>query len=425
REALLAHARRQLPDYMVPSAVVVLDALPQTPTGKLDPKTLPAPDYAGESTGDGPRDFLEVQLLHIWEQLLGLELIVPTQNFFELGGNSLLALRLFAQIRNRLHYDLPASLLFSHATVRDMADAIREQHSADAGAPMAVVPLQPNGSLPPIFCVHPAGPEVHAYVNIVRHLGGDQPVYGVRDVGNDFTRPLLRVASDHVAAIRAVQPHGPYFIVGWSFGGNVAYEMAVLLERQGETVAFVGLIDTLATVVGAQSLDVAGAALVVGVAGDFAEQMGWPFAVQTSELDGMTFDEQMRYVTDALHAGRGGDTSETVAWLRQGCEIMRARSISRQGYVPNPYTGTLTLFRASDVRDDLNERFVSRMAAWTAEEQRTVGWSELTPVPVEVHWVPGTHGTVGSEPNVRVLAQRMRESLVAARALAGEHTLAS
>ncbi|HEU4883152.1 MAG TPA: amino acid adenylation domain-containing protein, partial [Longimicrobium sp.] len=200
--ALREHARETLPEYMVPSAFVVMDALPQTSTGKLDRKALPAPEYgtdAGEGEVEAPRDEVEALLVAIWEALLGVR-VGPTQSFFDLGGNSFLALRLFAQVNRQLECDLPVATLFAGATVRRMAEAIRAQ-KATAGPRSPVVPMRAEGTLPPLFCVHPADRRVIAYVNLVRHLGAEQPVYGVQDLGDDLSRPVAAIAAEHVEAI--------------------------------------------------------------------------------------------------------------------------------------------------------------------------------------------------------------------------------
>src|SRR4029078_11987707 len=134
-EALRAHLRTRVPDDMVPDAIVPLDTLPHTPTGKLDLKTLPLPVVVTSTPGpssDTPKNFIEVQLIHIWEDLLGRE-VSPVQNFFALGGNSLLALRLFAQIKSRLNCELSVAVLFTNATVREMARVIaKHSHAAPA-----------------------------------------------------------------------------------------------------------------------------------------------------------------------------------------------------------------------------------------------------------------------------------------------------
>jgi thioesterase domain-containing protein/acyl carrier protein len=358
---------------------------------------------------------VEVQLIHIWEELLGVELIGPTQSFFDLGGNSLLALRLAAQIKRRLSCDLPLASLFAGATVRQMAAAILEQQASAAAPRPAVVPLQPAGTLPPLFCVHPAGREVHGYINLVRHLGGDQPVYGVPDLGEDLARPLAQIAAEHVQAVRAVQPEGPYHLLGWSFGGSVVYEMAVQLERDGQQVAFVGLLDSMETVMASEVLEFDDADLVLGLAGDLAAQMGRPFSLRRDELDGLELEEQFRRAAEELDAQGVAALDFCSEWLRESYDVVEARGRSRKGYAPGRFSGWLTLFRPGEAREEFEAHTAAWSACCTEEEQRTLCWSRLTPDRVDVSWVPGTHATMGREPHVRGLAERMREALATAR----------
>jgi thioesterase domain-containing protein len=338
----------------------------------------------------------------------------PTQDFFELGGNSIVALRLFAAANHRLGCDLPVATLYAGATVREMADAVREQRRAAPSAPSPIVPMQPGGSLPPLFCVHPAGRRVMAYVNLVRHLGSDQPVYGLQDLGDDLSRPVAQVAAEHVASLRQVQPRGPYYLVGWSYGGAVAYEMASQLEAAGETVAFVGLLDTVAPHIVQSLPQGSDADLVIGLSRDIAEQMGRSVSIPRDSLEGAEFDEQLRRAVESLHAQGAAPADFDPEALREECQIIRARNRSISGYVPGPFSGTLTVFPASEVP----EEYVRHLGPLSDLEKRTLGWSALSSKPVEVHAVPGSHVTLGSEPNVRTLTARMREALAAARARA-------
>ncbi|HEX8273747.1 MAG TPA: amino acid adenylation domain-containing protein [Longimicrobiaceae bacterium] len=416
---LREHLRGGLPEYMVPGAFVPLEALPQTPTGKIDPKTLPAPVYgAGAADAGEPRNETEVELIRIWEEVLGIQGVGPTQNFFDVGGNSFLALRLFAQVNRRLGHDLPLATLFAGATVRGMAEAIEERTRSAGADGSPVVAVQPDGGLPPLFGVHPAGRSVAAYVRLARHLGADQPVFGIPDLAEDLSRPIPEIAAEHLASIRSVQPRGPYYLAGWSFGGFVAYEMAVQLERQGERAAFVGLMDTMSPLLAQCELSTGhDLELVISNAVDVATQVGRPFTVDRAALEGLDPDEQVRRVVEALHAQGAAPPDYDAAALQESCDIIRLRKVSLSGYVPGPYRGTLTLFRASVVEDE-HRGFLARNTA-SEEELRTLGWSRLASAPVEVHQVPGAHVTIGTEPHVRVLAQRVGESLAAARERAG------
>jgi thioesterase domain-containing protein len=292
-----------------------------------------------------------------------------------------------------------------------MAEAIDEQKRSALAAVSPVVPLQPNGALPPLFLVHSADRNVMGYVSLVRHLGAGQPAHGVRDVGDDMARPLTRIAAEHVRAIRSVQPRGPYYLCGWSFGGFVAFEMALQLERAGETVAFVGLMDTMSPLLEQAwpRLDAAGVA--VGLATEVAQHMRRPFQMRARELAGLDTAAQVRRVVEALHAQGAAPAGFDAAALEAQCRTIADRYQSRAGYVPGRFNGTLTLFRALEVPEHHPVFF----SGYTEEEERTLGWCRHSARPVEVRPVPGSHALIASEPHVRALAQEMLGALAAAR----------
>ena len=414
--ALREHLRERVPEHMVPAAFVELESLPATPNGKLDRAALPAPVHAGaQLEADEPRDYLEVQLIQLWEEVLGVEMIGATQNFFDLGGSSLLALPLFARINRLLRCDLPVSTLFEGATVRQMAEAIREQQRAEPEASSPVVPLQPGGSLPPLFVVHAADRGVMTYVNLVRHLGPEQPVYGVQDVGGDLGRPLAEIAADNVRAVRTVQPEGPYYLAGWSFAAYLVFEMASQLERQDQEVVFVGLLDSMTAGLTLAWPETRNVGSPFRMAHTVAGRLRRPFPVKQAELEGMDADQQIRYLVEALHANNAAPEGFGEEDLREMCGVMNARFRSLEGYVPGRFSGPLTLFRASIAPGEHEwEALVS-----TDEEKRTLGWSRLTDGRVEVHRVPGNHTSMNAEPHVRVVAQKVREALASARKRAG------
>ncbi|HEY0737917.1 MAG TPA: amino acid adenylation domain-containing protein, partial [Herpetosiphonaceae bacterium] len=222
---------QRLPDYMVPSAFVLLDALPRTPNGKLDRKLLPAPDGSASgpsATFIAPRDTLELRLARIWEELLGVQPVGIRDNFFALGGHSLLVVRLMAQIQTQLGQKIPLATLFQEPTVEHLARTLRQWETQALATPL--IALQPSGNQPPFFCVHAAGGSVLSYLELARLLGPDQPFYAFQAAGLDGEQPphtqVETIAAAYLSALRAAQPHGPYRLGGWSFGGLVAYEMA-------------------------------------------------------------------------------------------------------------------------------------------------------------------------------------------------------
>jgi amino acid adenylation domain-containing protein len=233
--------REQLPEYMVPAAVVQLSALPVTPNGKVDRLALPSPGDeapAGLIGSVTPRNRLELQLTAIWEQVLGVAPIGVRDNFFDLGGHSLLALQIFGAIEQTLGKRLPMSLLLQAPTIELLADVLNQEGCTIRWD--SLVAIQPRGTRPPIFLVPGVGGNVLVFAHLAKQLGQEQPVFGLQARGLDGeARPFTRVeemAAHYVQEIRSVRPNGPYLIGGTCTGGAVAYEMAQQLMGHGEPV---------------------------------------------------------------------------------------------------------------------------------------------------------------------------------------------
>ncbi len=258
---LRADLRRQIPDYMVPETVVWLDALPLTPNGKLDREALPAPGARTASTSafTPPADGLETTIANVWRELLGVERVGADDNFFDLGGHSLLVIQLQRQLRTATGCQLTVADLFRRQTVRTCAEFIASRQPGErrltpsdasgASAPRScVAAIQPDGHRPPLFVVPGISGEIVSYGALARSMGTAQPIYGLRSVGIDGdAEPLDRVeaiAERFVNDIRRVQPHGPYHLAGVCVGGLVAYEMAQRLVAAGERVALLAMVET-------------------------------------------------------------------------------------------------------------------------------------------------------------------------------------
>ncbi|MFC5720653.1 amino acid adenylation domain-containing protein [Streptomyces gamaensis] len=244
--AVRARLAATLPAHLVPTAVVVLDALPLTPNGKLDRRALPDPEPAGTTASRTPDTPQEALLCELFARTLGLERVGADDNFFDLGGHSLLAGRLVARIRSAFGTDLGVRSLFAAPTPAGLARLLAG--GSGANALDVLLPLRTRGSLPPLFCVHPGAGIGWPYAALLPHLGDDRPVYALQARGlsgeGQLPGSVEEMAADYLRQIRAVQPNGPYHLLGWSFGGLVAHAMATRLERDGETVALLAMADS-------------------------------------------------------------------------------------------------------------------------------------------------------------------------------------
>jgi glyine---[glycyl-carrier protein] ligase len=247
-DGLRSWCAARLPDYLVPSAYVTLDELPTLPNGKLDRAALPTPKHT--AAGRPPRDVREQLLAQLFADILGLPEVGIDDNFFELGGHSLLLVRLRERIRDTLGHRLTVAELFVHPTVAALADRLDAEPAAgqDRAAMRMLLPLRRTGDRPPLFCVHALFGLAWPYAALTRHLDADRPIYGLqaRGLAEPVALPasLAEMAAEYVEQIRTVQAHGPYHLLGWSFGGLVAHTMATQLREQGETVDLLALLDS-------------------------------------------------------------------------------------------------------------------------------------------------------------------------------------
>lgn len=259
---LRAHVRSRLPEYMVPTLFIVLDALPLTANNKIDRKALPAPDkqsafvealpasdtnhFRSHHGHAEPRNSVEVALVHAWRDVFSGLNICIYDNFFDLGGHSLLAIRLSAKIEAELGVVVPLVALIESPTIAQLASRIDErQFHCDVGP---LVKLEASGVKPPLFLIPGIGGHVLGLRDLARVIGQDRPVLGLQPCGLDGKAPphksIEEMATYFIDAIRKQVPNGPYFLAGFCAGGIVAFEMALQLKRAGQFVALVALIDS-------------------------------------------------------------------------------------------------------------------------------------------------------------------------------------
>ncbi|HWN44376.1 MAG TPA: amino acid adenylation domain-containing protein, partial [Thermoanaerobaculia bacterium] len=381
---LRAAVRERLPDYMVPSAFHFLEALPLTPSGKIDRRGLPDLDTtAGEEAGSvPPRTPLEEEIAAIWRQVMGVERVGVHDNFFDLGGHSLLAVRLLARIRRQLGRDLPLASLFAGPTIAHLAAAIEREPVSDT----PLVALRSSGTQRPLFLVHPVGGSVFCYTELTRVLGPDQPVYGLQSLETDGT--LEEMATAYLQVVRTVQPEGPYRLGGWSMGGVVAFEMARQLDGQVEQLA---VLDVPAPR-GEDAVDEG--TLRTWFARDLAGLQGKPLPEELGNLSADTpLPEAFARVQELGLLPEGLDFTAAARRF----EIFRANLRRIERYAAHPYPGRLQLFRADGSHFD-------------DPADPTLGWGNLAAGGVELRRLPGSHWAIVSPPAVEAVAAALRSS---------------
>ena len=403
---LRKYLRQRLPEAMVPSVLVVLDALPLNRNGKVDRLALPPPDRSafGSSEDSAPATKLEFELVALWRNLLHLDALGVDDDFFDLGGHSLLAVQLAQQIRRDLGRPCTLSMLFRNRTIRSLARelGLDSPNLSDA----TVLELQPAGEAPGLFCV--CG--LHLYQELADQMAPDLPVYGVflpyeeqmLDAGFatvSRTRSIEDLAAAYVEAIRGKQPSGPYLICGVSFGGVLAYEVAHQLRQAGQEVPLVALLDSV---------------LPIAIGRDWTR---WGVdQVRRMRQEGMgAFAKRAKSQILSRFRGSVGPTRETEDAALRALQ-MRRRQFYQEAefaYRVPPSSGPLLLVRAQD-----------KSFHHSDIKDQTYGWGSAATW-LEIVDVPGDHLGILSSPNVQVLAQvlrpyaaRARGSAIGARRLA-------
>jgi amino acid adenylation domain-containing protein len=399
--------KQKLPEYMIPSAIVKLEALPLTPNGKVDRRALLAPDTARpelQSAFVAPRDTLELQLVQIWEDVLNVRPIGVTDNFFNLGGHSLLAVRLIALLQQQFGQNLPLATLFQAPTIEHLASNLRQPTDRQQWSPL--VKIQSGGSKRPFFCVPGAGGNVLYFYHLARHLGSDQPFYGLQARGLDGEQmPHTQVedmAAYYIEALQTVQPQSPYLLGGHSFGSYVAFEMALQLLHQGQEVALLAILDTPAPLPRNKSVEFEhddDARHLIDVATTIEQLLGKNLSVSYEDLQPLAPDEQLNYILERLKTVNFFPPEAKLPQLRGLVQVFKANHQTH--YVQQEvYPNQITVFPAS-------EQF------W---DDPAMGWDKVSSEPVETYSVPGDHITMVTEPHVRVLGEKLRACLDKAQA---------
>ncbi|MFN6534745.1 MAG: amino acid adenylation domain-containing protein [Nostoc sp. EkiNYC01] len=400
----------KMPLYMVPSAFVILESLPLTPNGKVDHRALRAISNTDNfKKFVQPRNQLELQLVQIWSKVLKVNKVGVQDNFFDLGGHSLLAAYLMAQIQEQFGKNLPLTTLFQNPTIEQLATIV--QKDSDYSDSSCLVPIQPKGSNSPFFCVPGAPGSPYYFYHLGRYLGVDQPLYGFENNLYElrlFSR-LEDIASHYIQAMQAVQPQGPYFLGGHSYGGNVVFEMAQQLVAQGHEVALLAVIDASPSTYKDKQLladyvDWDDVRWLAEVSKGIKLYLDKNIDVSYDILQNLTMEEQLKYVLDYFKMANMLPPNAQITQLQNLVQAYKSSCLCLVNYQSNQiYPGKITIVRANeDLPDDPNSHLIAEDS-----QDLSLGWSEFCSE-VDIQFVLGNHITIMAEPHVQVLAERLK-----------------
>ena len=386
--------KQKLPQYMLPAYFVFLDRFPLTSNGKVDRRAMPPPHELQHKVEDGfvaPRDDLERRLTDIWKEVLRTERIGIRDDFFALGGHSLLAVRLFAMIKTTMGKTIPLATLLKAPTIELLADALREKQ--EPAGWFSFVPIQREGSRPPLFCISSQFGDVLLYRSLAQLLGREQPFYALQVFGQSGLprrHTIESMATEYLREVRKIQPTGPYFFCGYCFGGRVALEMAQQLIAQGEQPPYLGLFVTYHVLISTLSERIRLHVRQFRVMGTKAKlaYAAQNFADKTKSLVWRTAYKLFR------------DVAPDSSPLFRNVAEMNLNAL--RCYMPRTYPGQMIVFMSGKVPSGFQSNPTVRLKEYLYDMDASK---------VELRIVPGEADTMFREPFVNVLADHLRTSL--------------
>ena len=386
-DELRVHLGTFVPKYMVPAAFVWMDKLPVSPNGKIDRRQLPTPEMsvAGEiDSADSPRDALEYGLAQIWADVLKVPQVGIHDNFFDLGGHSLTALRLFSQVEEQYEHKLPLATLFEAPTIAQMADRLRDDGWQASWS--SIVPIRASGHKTPFFHVGAYMESILAFTELNQYLDDERPFYGIQPQGLDDESKIQHDIDDmaeyYISEMKMIQPEGPYLIGGHCAGAIVAYEMAKKLEAQGDEVAMLAVVDSPApNYVPPKEIPI----------WSFLKRMFY-YLMDRRLLHAIIWQLRIQLESTILYRF-GSDQAKRISAMRRAHNEAYARYQIEAGY-----HGPMTVYRSEEYLNLYDETIHTK-------------WAELTDGSVHYEDVTGTHATLLKDPNVEILGEALQRNI--------------
>ncbi len=390
-ETLRSALSAELPEYMIPSSIQVLDKIPLTPNGKVNYRALPEPSFdeaAAKAEFIIPRTTLEGRLADIWKDILGTKKIGVRDNFFELGGHSLLAMRLLTSIEKQLDKDINLVSFFQDPTIAHMAKMIEDEAEFETGA--SLIRLRKGDERQALYFVHPSGGAVHHYRELAQTLETDRAVFGIQAQGLDGKMELHKtiedMASAYIETIREKQPQGPYLLASWSLGSIIVHEMARQLEQMGQKTALLIQLDQTPFITHDTPKDTAEM---------LANMFKRYFKVDQAYLRTLSEDEQFKVIIKKAKKHKAIPRFIRLADFKRYILVNETQIQAWLQYTAKPYSDTIVLFRSEE----------NRNAA-----EADLGWKKIT-AGVDIVDVPGNHITMLQEPHLKQVAMEISKRL--------------
>jgi len=392
KDSIIDFLKKELPDYMVPRTIVNLDKIPLTANGKVDRKQLPEAEQEDKQTYIKPSTKNQQIVAAIWKTCLGLPEVGIRDDFFEMGGHSLTAVKVMTEIEKQTGKRLPLSSLFENSTVEKLAVLLQEEKLSDNRWD-ALVPIKTEGTKNPVFLVHGGGLNILVFKYMSEHMDPDQPVYALQALGLKGKTKLFytieEIAAKYNSEIMEVNPDGPYLIAGYSLGGKIAFEMAKQLLQMGKEVNMLGIFDTYARPSN-QGLDRLKQKIIRQV-------HKAPFIFKLFlKYPGQTIRYQLVFVRNKLLKIFRQELNSLEEVFSYDVEILKSYETAYENYKLAPLDIVIDLFR-------VEERI------YYLDDMIYLGWKPYGRKGIDVHEIPGDHKTFLYPPNDRHLAQMLQK----------------
>lgn len=401
------HVAEQLPGYMVPDLVVIMKEFPLTVSGKIDKLLLPAPQKSSSVNKNifkSPANPLEDYLKLLWEEILQIKNISTNANFFDLGGNSLIAIQMMIRIEKEKEIQLPLVSVFDHYSIEKLAMFINNYETPEEAS--SLIAIKPSGSRPPVYLIHGDSLNVLNFSGLARHIHPDQPVYGLQpkaiDGKSEIFDTIEAISQHYIEAIIQQNPTGPYAIAGHSFGGYVAFEMIKQLKQSGKPILMLGLFDT--DVFNAENDLSFGKRITKKILRQFPKFL-WiakSFIANPKHVINYQFVSLRRRFREFFHLHTTAVAPGTEPYYHLMDKINAIHHKALYNYRLEKCTEKIVLFKAIE-------------RPYFVDDFDFLGWQKYAMNGLDVYHIPGDHVTMFTEPNCKILAKEIETALLKAQ----------